>query len=456
MPFEPDGVYNGIPYRVLPDCSVEAMLSRGWVRFRTMDDLIASTGAAAGARAARASSIAVVGDTEHGGVPANPLDYHSILARAIAAAHRISAKLRAFVYERARFNLKREFLFGYSSLGLTDMMRHVNEFEQAVARLEAEANRQEELPPARETAPRPMPPRYFAGLPATAEPPASPSPQAVQILPPQPVAPIYSGPKRPQRTESFQLTRIADEFARHARFANKTIAVALVSIAFIGAVIIAILWPSHRNPARVEVAANPATAEGAAVHGDGEAGKPAAMAERLPFPIPSTFGVYVLSDNKLTELQSLAMAIPDPRVKLSAEITKPSAITISDNKPSFILFRRDLLNSAPQKITLRLIARVARQTKFVGGKAETTNIEGAWRIRDISRDLKLAPVPGQREMIMAQLDDDTTLVPGRYAMVLNRVGYDFAVAGDSRSAAFCLEEFEAANGTVFSQCHTPK
>ena len=120
---------------------------------------------------------------------------------------------------------------------------------------------------------------------------------------------------------------------------------------------------------------------------------------RLPFPVPTSFGIYVLNDNKLAELEALPINVPDPRVALSAEIKSPSTVTISDHKPAFILFRRDLLNNAPQKVILRVVARMTRETKIVNGKPAVTKIDGAWRIRDISRELKISPIPGQREMV---------------------------------------------------------
>src|SRR5262249_30629496 len=120
-----------------------------------------------------------------------------------------------------------------------------------------------------------------------------------------------------------------------------------------------------------------------------------------------------------------------------------------------ILFRRDLLNNAPQKITLRVIGRVVRETKIVGGKAATTNVDGAWRIRNISSELKISPVPGQREMLIARTDDDAPLAAGRYALVVNRTGYDFSISGTPSSPQFCLEKFEVSNGSLFNQCKSP-
>ena len=162
-----------------------------------------------------------------------------------------------------------------------------------------------------------------------------------------------------------------------------------------------------------------------------------------------------MHDNKLTELKLLPISVPDPRVALSAEIKKPTTLEISDEKPAFILFRRDLLNNAPQKILLRVVARMARETKVVDGKAKVSSVEDAWRIRNISRELNVAPIPGQPEMVIARVDDNTPLAPGRYALVVNRTGYDFTIKGPVKSLDFCLEGFETANGSVFTQCRAP-
>ena len=71
--------------------------------------------------------------------PAAPLDYYSILLEAIERAKQNPAQLRTLVYERALFNLKRDVLFGHSSMGLADVVRQIHEFEFAVARIEVNA-----------------------------------------------------------------------------------------------------------------------------------------------------------------------------------------------------------------------------------------------------------------------------------------------------------------------------
>jgi hypothetical protein len=79
-------------------------------------------------------------------------------------------------------------------------------------------------------------------------------------------------------------------------------------------------------------------------------------------------------------------------------------------------------------------------------------IEGSWRIRGQSVELRVAPVPGNREMIVAQGDENFSLAPGRYVLVLKGLGYDFTVAGEPPSSAHCLEQFQTQNGPIFTEC----
>jgi len=450
-PFEPDGMYSSILYRVLPDSSIEAMLPGGLVKFKDMDQFLASVSGQANANISHViAPYDVLGKTDNpvGGFPTlgGRADYYSILLKTIESTKQNSAQLRALVYERARFNLKRDVLFGNSSMGLADLVRQIEEFELAVARVEASADddhhRVARLEPIK---------------PADTE--RAVSSNAIQILPPRPIAPLQQVTGSFQWRESFQQARWSEEVVRYLRSANRSIGFAALGIALVGMLVVAVtLWPSRKIPAAVEIAnkAPPPTEPTVKHNGPNEASvTPEESLPKLPFPLPTSFGIYVLSDNKLTELVALPINVPDPRVELSAEIKKLSNTTIADTKPAFILFRRDLLNSAPQKVELRIIARMARQTKIVDGKATVTNIEGIWRIRNITRELKISPIAGQREMVIARLDDDVSLAAGRYVLVLNRVGFDFSVSGPAQSPVFCLEGFEAANGSVFNQCRTP-
>ena len=456
MPFEPEGVYCSIPYRVLPDSSIEAMLPGGLVKFKSIELFLASSGSAtANSNVEHPMEARGLLATDKRNVPAptRPLDYYSILQEAIEAARHNSSQLRALVYDRARFNLKRDILYGHPTMGLAELVQQVKDFELAVARIEANVVEYEPgFPPGQ------------IELPNADEPPGS---GTIEILPAARAVPQYAPLNRIRWSDDFHHARWPDEFLRYVRSANRFIAFALLGIAIVGAVVIgATLWPLPKPATRIEVANKLPQAEGTSAKqqsptAEASAGQsnsePAAAdaTPKLPFPLPTSFGIYALNDNKLTELEALPINVPDPRVALSAEIRSPSNVTFTDHRPAFILFRRDLLNSAPQKVVLRVIARMNRETKIVNGKPMITNIEGAWRIRDISRELKIAPVPGQREMVMARLDDDTSLPAGRFALVVNRAGYDFTIDGPIQAPEFCLEGFEAANGAVFTQCRTP-
>jgi hypothetical protein len=443
-PFISDSAYAGIPYRVLKDASVEALMPNGeMANFKTVEQFLAAANEKP-TNSDAAPPVTTLDSEEQSkqNLPASakPLDYYSILIDTIKKTENNSAQLRQLVYERARFNFKRDLLFGHSTLGIADIVKHVNDFELAVARIEANAigeqpKQQDQIE---------YTPTLTPALPDVYTPPRS-------------IPPIYATVDtfgeghvlRPRKSGIYRMMGMS------------AIAAAVFGIIVSGVMV----WSSRKPPVQLTAVneaakvAAPAKQENTAPTKQ-ESTAPTQQEDRkeqkaLPFPLPASFGIYALSNNELTELQPLPIGVPDPRIALSAEITKPSATTIPDNKPAFILFRRDLLNSAPQTLALRAVARVVRETKIVGGKATVTNIDGTWRIRNVSHELKVSPVPGQPEMVIARPVSDTPLAAGRYALVLNRVGYDFTIKGQDDSLEFCLEGFEASNGSIFSQCRAP-
>jgi len=447
-PFEPEGVYCNIPYRVLFDSSIEAMMPGGVVKFKNMDQFLAASGSGTANPNAGRSVVPhdLLGDANGSHVPTSvgSLDYYSILQKAIKSAEHNSSQLRALVYERARFNLKRDILYGHSSMGLAELVQHIRDFELAVARIEANAEVDQPSP---------------LQQPAWPDTKETTSSSEAEILPAPRTALRYAELSPIRWTENFQHVRWLEEFRRYVHSANRSIAFALLGMAFVGAVVIVVtLWPLPKGSRQFETANKaPQAGEMAVEQGSPTENRlaPTVTSPKLPFPLPTSFGIFALNDNKLVELEALPISVPDPRVALSAEIKNPSTVTISDHKPAFILFRRDLLNNAPQKVILRVVARVTRETKIVNGKPVIAKIEGSWRIRDVSRELKISPIAGQREMVMARLDDEVSLPAGRYAIVVNRLGYDFTIDGAEKAPESCLEGFEAATGTVFTQCRTP-
>ena len=357
-PFEPEGVYCSIPYRVLPDNSIEAMMPGGLVKFKNMDLFLASSGSAtAGTNVERsilARDFLENTDEQNSNVPApmRPLDFYSILQDAIKTAKHNSSQLRALVYERARFNLKRDILYGHSSMGLAELVQHVKDFELAVARIEANAEDDQPSPPQQ------------TEWPDTTE---TNSSNAVEILPAMRTAPRYAELSPIRWSDNFQHVRLPEEFLRYLRSANRFIGFALLGMAFVGAIVVLVmLWPLPKASHQIEMANKLPQVNGPAVKQSSSSENdpsPAEASTKLPFPLPTSFGIYVLNDNKLTELEALPINVPDPRVALSAEIKTPSTVTISDHKPAFILFRRDLLNNAPQKVILRVVARMTARNK---------------------------------------------------------------------------------------------
>jgi len=175
----------------------------------------------------------------------------------------------------------------------------------------------------------------------------------------------------------------------------------------------------------------------------------------LPFPLPSDYGVYALgSDAALSELHALSLRVPDKRVALSTPINEPSHTTLADGKVRFVVFRRDLAASAPDRIEVRVVARVVRALTFDGkGKAGFVPVSNAWNIRNLSHEYRVRPIAGNPEMLLMQAENaDFALPAGRYVLVLQDLGYDFTVAGKVTDPSQCLERTDAANGAFYSDC----
>jgi hypothetical protein len=174
----------------------------------------------------------------------------------------------------------------------------------------------------------------------------------------------------------------------------------------------------------------------------------------LGFPLPRSYGVYAVNDGKLYELDALPLKVPDPRVAISALISDPSHVTIPDGKLRFVLFRRDLVSAAPTEVFVRVVARLDQEMKFGGNAPPTiTKIEGQWAIRSKSYEFRVAPVGDNPEMVMLNpADQDLSLSPGRYALVMAGRGYDFTVAGKISDTAQCLERTDVLGGAVYSEC----
>jgi hypothetical protein len=176
-----------------------------------------------------------------------------------------------------------------------------------------------------------------------------------------------------------------------------------------------------------------------------------------PIPVPSEYGAFALSNGRLRELELLSMRVPDPRVAISAVISTPSRTHLPVGELQFIVFRRDLANVAPDRVMLRVIARVVRVLKFdSAGKPMTSTLDDAWVVRSNSYQMRVAPVADNPEMILIRPDPPALVLPaGRYALVLKGAAYDFTLDGPNVDAAHCLERTDALGSPVYTECRTP-
>jgi hypothetical protein len=128
----------------------------------------------------------------------------------------------------------------------------------------------------------------------------------------------------------------------------------------------------------------------AAIAGGPLAGAPAAAA--LPFPLPNAYGVYALNDDQLIELEQIQATPVDPRIRSQLQITKPARVVIDATKLAFVVFRRELVSSAPDKVSVRIASRIAHSMIFDStGKPEvTTPATDTWLIREKGYDLRVS------------------------------------------------------------------
>ena len=201
-------------------------------------------------------------------------------------------------------------------------------------------------------------------------------------------------------------------------------------------------------------------------HGSGQAEvkaaepAPAPKVEQKPSrPLPTAYGVYAESEGRLFELRALPGRAPDPRVAISAAITKKSETTLPDGQLRFIVFQREApvgAGGAADVIEVRLIAQIRQATSFDANGKPVVSGDDGWVIRNISFPYRAAPIKEDPQMYEIQpRDPNAILPPGRYALVERDYAYDFTVAGTITDKRQCLQRIAAANGTFYSECDKP-
>jgi len=170
--------------------------------------------------------------------------------------------------------------------------------------------------------------------------------------------------------------------------------------------------------------------------------------------VPTSFGIFAISGGKLHELDVLPGRAPDARIAISALITTPSRATLPDGHVSFVIYRRDSATSAADRADVRLIARIEKEASFgKDGKQVVTAINDNWVMRNISIPYRTGPKKDYPDMYEIRSEDpNVPLSPGRYALVVKGLAYDFIIAGQPTDPRLCLERLLANNGQFYSEC----
>ena len=312
------------------------------------------------------------------GRPSITSDYISVILRAIEKAENDPVHLRSLVYDLSRLSLGKHLLNNYRLLGSEGLQRHVQDLEAAINHVEDRSQKQ----------------LGDGDKISLLEPATRPSSETAIT-----VRDLFSDSIFDDSwldNAPVVLRQGSDDVIRDARGVTKILrpseiwhpsaqgpksnrtradlwwSIQLASAALIGVCIYAVMLvrsdlffagfnqysqaaPVSQGMAVASIAPNAAGAPGA-VH--------SSAGRSLGFPLPSVYGVYAVSAGKLFELDQLAMRVPDPRVRISAMISEPSHVTVSDGKLNFVLYRRDLAASAPLEVFVRVIAQVKQEMKF--------------------------------------------------------------------------------------------
>lgn len=390
--------------------------------------------------------------------PSPELDFAIVLARVIEAVKQDPAELRNAVYDLARIKLHQQAWQNNPPIDLLEMRRLSAALETAIDRVEAISSKQDQLKALKSLH------RLIGDLNANGDP--SDTPASYPLIEVR-----HDAAADDALTTSAAPTNRTATPASHIHataivpFVRRAIAPALVFAAIAGLALTFILIKMDGVGSRLfavnggaqSSVEKPNLLKTGAIREVDIKPAPASLAKEMPsVPRPAAYGIYALSGNRLFELEPLPGRVPDQRVFMSAIITKPSHTTIPDGRISFLAYRRDFANAAPSRVSIRVIAKITRAMSVTDGKVENRSVDDAWAIRNIDVDLKVSPFDGKPEMLLLRGDTpDFTLSPGRYALVLNNVGYDFSIAGQVTDKAHCLERTVAANGIFYSECRAP-
>jgi hypothetical protein len=383
-------------------------------------------------------------------LPANSLevDFGIVLARMLENLKSDPSELRNAAYELARIKLQKECWLRNPPLTVLEMRRALLALEVAIERVEAGHSRTD----------------------GSLLPPSDPLIDSQQIIPPRPVIRPHDPPTAAEHTllaENDNNRSTSKRLRVRAMPMLKAMATAMLAVALF--VILDRQFASVRSPGETVASVTKKTSRLRSEPGSGTSSAvtaPQVSGGELPsvsasqpsgLALPTVYGVYASNNGQLQELDPLPGRVPDPRVLISSAITTPGHTVFPDGKIVFVVFRRDLSTSPPDRVAIRVIAKIAREMKFSKtGQPITTALDDLWVIRSKSYEFRVAPLSENPDMLVIQPENSDFVFPaGRHGLVLKGQAYDFSVAGPVMDPSYCLERLEGANGIFYSECRKP-
>jgi hypothetical protein len=313
-------------------------------------------------------------------------DYYAILTSLIAASAANNPEARKRVYELARYELRRRLTSRAKEFGQFDEAEHLRAFETAIERIEADLRGN---PAERE---------HFGANHVTAVVDSS-----VEIIPPAGHVPLP-----PQSQDAFSRARASPKASSAIWSVLPLVGAAILGVA----TYVAVERGVHEKP----------------LQSDQNIPDKNTSPQSVALPLPVAYGVYAVADGRLTELEPLPIKVIGHGIAATGIISTVSKAKLPNGRIQFVIFRRELVNNAPEKVVVQAVAPVTPAQS--SGEGETLgNLNGSWAIGNTSYQMKVAPIRGRSGMIVIRPADSKFSFPtGRYVLVLNRLAYDFSVA----------------------------
>jgi hypothetical protein len=387
--------------------------------------------------------------------------YYSVLAKVVAEVSQDHAHLRSFIYEYVRTKLRKELYPQFLDGAWSEIEEKTGALEDAIDRLEAEYEQ--------------SPPLLFHSKDRLThrEEDIARNASAVAHFGMGGTTRFGAGGVKARlllgRSNAYEHSRLPASYNGHDLTNGAVLGRHISSLLIVAGVLLAIYSAFEARtllnraglhwldrPAHVAVTTNPIQNRAPTAN---ERPQQITRNESQPrrvgdIPVPTDYGAYAVVDGRLIELEQLAIKVPDPRVAISAAISNPGHTHLPGSPRQFVIFRKDLLNSTPERASVRVVAQVVRALTFEGnGAPKKTSIEQSWVIRNNSYPMRVGPLADNPEMIVVRSEFADLLLPaGRYVLVLKGIGYDFTIDGPVTDQAHCLERTEALNAPIYSEC----